>query len=1224
MNKILMNTPLAKLLAERILILDGAMGTMVQRYNLNEADYRGLRFKDSIRDLKGNNDLLSITRPDVISAIHKEYLSAGADIIETNTFSANRISMADYHMEALVHELNVSSAKLARAAADEYTKKDPTRPRFVAGSIGPTNRTASISPDVNDPGFRAVNFDQLKESYGEQIKGLAEGQVDILLIETIFDTLNAKAAIFAALSYNESAEKPIPIMLSGTITDASGRTLSGQTAEAFWISVKHANPLAVGFNCALGARDMKPHIETLSQNADTFISAYPNAGLPNQFGHYDQTPDDMAALVKEFAQDGLVNILGGCCGTSPDHIRAISAAVKGLAPRKCPTLAPVSSYSGLEPLILRDGMNFLNIGERTNVTGSKKFARLIIDGRYDDALAVARQQVENGAQVIDINMDEAMLDSKAAMVKFLNLAMSEPDIARVPVMIDSSKWDVIEAGLKCIQGKGIVNSISLKEGDDIFKERARLLRKYGAAVVVMAFDEEGQADTQQRKINICTRAYNILVNDVGFPAEDIIFDPNIFAVATGIDAHNNYAVDFIEATRTIKRTLPHVRISGGVSNVSFSFRGNDALRESIHSAFLYHAIKAGMDMGIVNAGMISVYDEVPKDLLTLIEDVLLNRAGNATEKLVAFAENIRSTGKKDIQDLAWRSDTVEGRLRHALIKGLTDFIDQDVDEARQKYGSPVTVIEGPLMTAMNAVGDLFGSGKMFLPQVVKSARVMKKAVAYLQPFLEKEKSSGVARNAGKVLLATVKGDVHDIGKNITGVILSCNNFEVIDLGVMVPCATIIQKAKELNVDIIGLSGLITPSLDEMVHVAKELHKEGLTIPLMVGGATTSENHTAVKIAPAYNGMVVHAKDASRSVQICRDLIDPKLKTSYAKELDQKHAAIRLSFETQKGQRRLVSLDTARQKHFTCDWAHADIKKPSFLGVKALKDFDIRSLREKLDWSFFFLSWGLKGRYPQILAHPEQGKEAAKLLADGQAMLDEIIAKKLLKCNGVAGFFPANADGDDVNVYADESRTQTIATLHFLRQQNVKNLEHEPFHSLADFIAPRTSGRIDYIGAFATTGGINIEGAVQYYKNDAYKTMMVKTLADRLAEAFAEVLHEMVRKSYWGYSPDEQATNDAIFAGKYRGIRPAPGYPCCPDHTEKPALFELLKATANTGITLTESLMMVPAASVCGWYFAHPDSVYFTAGPIDRAQMLDYAARKGWTIADAEKWLAPIL
>lgn len=1231
MHKTLLRHPIAQALLKRILILDGAMGTMIQRHHLTETDYRGGvqgRFKDWAGDLKGNNDLLSLTRADVILGIHELYLEAGADIIETNTFNANKISMADYHMENLVYELNITSAKLARRACDKFTQKDPLKPRFVAGSIGPTNRTASMSPDVNDPSYRAVHFDDLVDAYSQQIKGLAEGGVDVLLIETVFDTLNAKAAVFAALSYNESTSKTLPVIISGTITDASGRTLSGQTVSAFWTSLKHAEPLAFGFNCALGAKDMHPHLKDLSTLADTFISAYPNAGLPNQFGQYDQTPEQMAILVKEFALSGLVNIVGGCCGSTPDHIRAIANAVQNLPPRLIPIIPPASSFSGLEPLIIQTTPDttplatFINIGERTNVTGSRKFAKLIIDGKYDEALAVARQQVESGAQAIDINMDEGMLDSKAAMVKFLNLIAAEPDISRVPVMIDSSKWDVIEAGLKCVQGKSIVNSISLKEGEELFKEHARIIKKYGAATVVMAFDEEGQADTKARKVNICTRAYRILVEEIGFPAEDIIFDPNIFAVATGIDAHNNYAVDFIEATREIKHTLPHARISGGVSNVSFSFRGNDAMREAMHSAFLYHAIKAGMDMGIVNAGMITVYDEIDPALLERVEDVLLNRRPDATESLVTFAENLKSKDKKTVEDQAWRKASLEERLKHALVRGITDFIDTDIDEALQHYPRPITIIEGPLMNGMNTVGDLFGEGKMFLPQVVKSARVMKKAVAILQPFIEKDKTSDI-KTAGRILMATVKGDVHDIGKNIAGVVLACNNFEIIDIGVMVSCEKILAAAREHKVDIIGLSGLITPSLDEMVTIAREMQKQGFTIPLLIGGATTSENHTAVKIAPEYNGVIVHVKDASRGAGICRNLMDKTLRDGFIQNIRQQQDAIREQFAHHQSTIQLLPLETARHLKQTIDWKNAPIPTPTFTGIKTLNAFDIARIKERIDWSFFFLAWGLKGRYPAILNDVKQGTEALKLFNDANALLDKIIQQKTLSCNGIFGIFPANSVGDDIEVYTDETRTTLLTTFNMLRQQ-IKKTSQEPYFCLADFIAPKGSGAQSYIGTFAVTGGIGLEKAIEQAQNDDYKITLLKTLADRLAEGFAEVLHEQIRRDYWGYSPNEKLSNDDLFAGHYRGIRPAPGYPACPDHTEKEKIFAILNASEKTNITLTENFMMMPSASVCGYFFSCPRSVYFPIGHIDQDQLKDYAKRKAWSLETAQHWLAPLL
>ncbi len=1225
--------PLAQLLRERILILDGAMGTMIQRHQLEEADYRGERFKAWGIDLKGNNDLLSLTRPDIIAGIHSLYLEAGADIIETNTFNANAVSMADYQMESLVHELNLASAKLARTVADAVTLKDPARPRFVAGSIGPTNRTASMSPDVNDPGYRAVDFDRLADAYTVQIKALAEGGVDLLLIETIFDTLNAKAAIYAALAYNATAQHPLPLMLSGTITDTSGRTLSGQTLEAFWISVKHARPLTIGFNCAFGAKDMLPHIATLSTIADTFISAYPNAGLPDQFGQYTQTPDQMAVLVKEMAVSGCVNIVGGCCGSTPDHIRAIAHTLKTVAPRLIPKLVPQSTYSGLEPLTIgnnataSDGTTpvatFINIGERTNVTGSRKFARLIIDGKYDEALTVARQQVDAGAQIIDINMDDAMIDSQTAMVKFLNLAMSEPDIARVPVMIDSSRWDVLEAGLRCLQGKPIVNSISLKEGEAVFKAQARKIMAYGAAAVIMAFDENGQADTKDRKVAICRRAYNLLVNGIGFPPQDIIFDPNIFAVATGIDAHNNYAVDFIDAVREIKATLPHCRCSGGVSNVSFSFRGNDTVREAMHAVFLYHAIKAGLDMGIVNAGMLAVYEDIPRELFTLVETVILNKNPDATEKLVAFAETLRTRGPKAVEDQSWRRAPLEDRLAHSLVKGLTDFIDVDIAEALQKYPRPLSIIEGPLMKGMNHVGDLFGAGKMFLPQVVKSARVMKKAVACLQPAIERSKDTATT-TAGRIVLATVKGDVHDIGKNIAGVVLACNNFEIIDLGVMVAAETILAKAKEFKADIIGLSGLITPSLDEMVKVASAMEKEGFTIPLTLGGATTSENHTAVKIAPCYRGPVVHMKDASRSVAACRSLMDPKTRGAFLAAHTAHQEERRETFARERAAWDLVPLPEARANKMSSDWAHVPITTPSFLGVKHFKDVDLREVCSRIDWSFFFYAWGFKGRYPAILNDAAMGVEAAKLYADAQVMLDEIIAKKLLSCQGVIGLFAANSVGDDIAVYTDATRTVKAATFFTLRQQVRKTGTGEPYAALADFIAPQSTGIKDYIGAFAATAGLGMNTAIDAVDNDPYKVMLLKTLADRLAEAFTEVLHEKVRREYWGYAPAEELSHDAILAARYRGIRPAPGYAACPDHTEKSTLFNLLTAKTLTDIRLTETFMMMPAASVCGLYFAHPSTRYFPIGQIDHVQLEDYARRKHIPVEQARKWLAPVL
>ncbi len=1222
----LLNHPLHELLKKRILILDGAMGTMIQKYKLDEAAYRGKEFANYHRDLKGNNDLLSLTQPQIIEAIHREYLDAGADIIETNTFNSNSVSMADYGMEDQVYALNLASAKIAKMSAQEFSKKNPAKPRFVAGAIGPTTKTSSLSPDVNDPGFRAINFDQLVTSYTEQLRGLIDGGVDLLLIETIFDTLNAKAAIFAIQSYFEKIGKELPIMISGTITDLSGRTLSGQTTEAFWISVSHANPLMMGLNCALGAKDMRPYVEELSRVVPCYVSCYPNAGLPNAFGEYDQGPEEMASLVKEFAQSGLINVLGGCCGTTPDHIRVIAQAVEGIAPRQIKDIPVQTCFSGLEPLIVRANSNFINIGERTNVTGSKQFARLILAGDYDTALSIARQQVESGAQVIDINMDEAMLDSQAAMVKFLNLIAAEPDISRVPVMIDSSKWSVIEAGLKCVQGKSIVNSISMKEGEAAFKEQAKKVLRYGAAAVVMAFDEKGQADTIDRKVEICTRAYKILTQEIGFAPQDIIFDPNIFAIATGIEEHNNYAVDFIEATRIIKQTLPHCLVSGGVSNVSFSFRGNDVVREAMHSAFLYHAIKAGMTMGIVNAGMIAVYDEIPKDLLKLVEDVILNRRPEATERLVTFAETVKAKGKKVEEDLVWRKEPVEKRLAHSLVKGIVEFIDEDVEEARQKTKRPLDIIEGPLMDGMNIVGDLFGAGKMFLPQVVKSARVMKKAVAYLTPFIEKEKSGDAHQFIGTIVMATVKGDVHDIGKNIVGVVLGCNNFKVIDLGVMVSCDKILKAAQDEKADIIGLSGLITPSLDEMVHVASEIERQKINLPLLIGGATTSINHTAVKIEPAYHGMTVYVKDASRSVGIARSLMDPKLKAELNDKTKKDYAQLREDHLTRQHQKRFLSIAEARKRGLKTDWTKRQITKPTFLGVRTFKDFDFKELVERIDWTPFFITWELKGKYPKILTDPSLGKEATKLFADAQTMLAEIIARKSFKAHGTIGFFAANSIGDDIEVYLDDRRSKVLTTLHTIREQTEKREGNQPYYALSDFIAPKETGVKDYIGFFAVTTGFGVDELAKIYEkqHDDYKSIMVKALADRLAEAFAERLHEQVRKKYWGYVPNEDLTNEELIECKYQGIRPAPGYPACPDHTEKPSLFKLIDAEKNTGILLTESFAMLPAASVCGVYFSHPQSKYFWIDKINKDQVIDYAARKKMDIKLVEKWLGPNL
>lgn len=1217
---------LKDLLSKRILILDGAMGTMIQKHKLSENDYRGERFKDWQGDLKGNNDLLSLTQPHIIEGIHSQYLEAGADIIETNTFNGNRISMADYRMEDLVYELNLTSCRLAKKAAEAYTKKTPDKPRFVAGAIGPTTRTASISPDVNNPAFRAISFDQLVDAYTEQLRGLVDGGADIILIETIFDTLNAKAAIYAFETYSQKIGYKLPLIISGTITDASGRTLSGQTTEAFWISVKHAKPIAIGLNCALGPRDMRPYIAELSRVADTYISCYSNAGLPNAFGEYDLEASPMAEIIKEFAQSGLLNILGGCCGTTPAHIKAMADTVEHIAPRRIPTLKPQSCFSGLEPLIIRENSNFVNVGERTNVTGSKQFARLIIAGQFDDALAVARQQVENGAQMIDINMDEAMLNSQEAMVKFLNLIASEPDISKVPIMIDSSKWSVIEAGLKCVQGKSVVNSISLKEGEAPFREQAQKVLHYGAAAVVMAFDEKGQADSVERRVSICQRAYRILTQEIGFAPEDIIFDPNIFAIATGIEEHNNYARDFFEATRLIKASCPGCLISGGVSNVSFSFRGNDPVREAMHSSFLYHAIKEGMDMGIVNAGMITVYDQIPKDFLEIIEDVILNRRPDATERLIAFADKVKSKGEKPQEDLAWRKLPVKERLSYALVKGIVDFIDVDTEEARQQTSRPLDVIEGPLMDGMNIVGDLFGAGKMFLPQVVKSARVMKKAVAYLTPYIEKEKEQVNTKVAGTVIMATVKGDVHDIGKNIVGVVLACNGFKIIDLGVMVPCQKILDEARAHQADMIGLSGLITPSLDEMVYVASEMERQGFSLPLLIGGATTSPAHTAVKIEPAYaKGPVIHSKDASKAVGVCRSLTDPQLKQQLIDRTRSDYSALREEHLGRQSVKNFTPIEEARVKALKTDWSTADITRPSFLGLKTFSEYDLNEIRRYIDWSPFFITWELKGKYPQIFSDPQIGAEARRVYDDANSMLDEIIKGKLLTANAVLGFFPAQSKGDDINIYADERRDRILETFYNLRQQIIVN-PSAPLLCHADYIAPESSGIKDYMGAFAVTTGIGLDALVARYEkdHDDYKSIMAKAIADRLAEAFTELLHEKVRKELWGYAKDEDLSNDELILGHYRGIRPAPGYPACPDHTEKLSLFRLLDATRQTGITLTESMAMFPTAAVCGLYFAHPESKYFAIGKINKDQTADYAKRKKTVLKDIERWLGPNL
>lgn len=1224
-----MKNQLQDLLKERILVIDGAMGTMIQRYQLDEAGYRGERFADYDRDIKGNNDLLSITQPQIIAEIHTAYLDAGADILETNTFSSTSIAQADYGMEDLAYELNLASAKVAKQAVLDYMAKHPGKPRFVAGALGPTNRTASLSPDVNDPGYRAVNFDDLKAAYYEQAKGLIDGGADILLVETIFDTLNAKAALFAIDTLMEERNLDIPIMVSGTITDASGRTLSGQTVEAFWVSVSHMNLLSVGLNCALGAKEMRPHLEALSKIATCHVSAYPNAGLPNEFGEYDQGADEMSNYIRDFASNNFVNVIGGCCGTTPEHIGAMVKGVEGLTPRVIPEGHGFTQLSGLEPLVIRPEMNFVNVGERTNVTGSKKFARLIKEGDLAEALSVAQQQVEGGAQIIDVNMDEGLLDSEKAMENFLNLVMAEPDIAKLPIMIDSSKWSVIETGLKCVQGKCVVNSISMKEGEEEFIRQAKLVRRYGAAAVVMAFDEKGQADTIDRKVSICKRAYDILVNRVGFPPQDIIFDPNIFAVATGIEEHNEYAINFIEATRQIKEACPGVMISGGVSNISFSFRGNNVVREAMHAAFLYHAIQAGMDMGIVNAGMIEVYEEIPKELLERVEDVLFNKRADATERLTDFAEGLRGTGGRSIQkDLTWREGTVEERLAHALVRGITTYVDEDTEEARQKYDRPLHVIEGPLMDGMNIVGDLFGSGKMFLPQVVKSARVMKKSVAILTPYIEEEKAGGGKSTKGKILLATVKGDVHDIGKNIVGVVLGCNNYDIIDLGVMVPANKILQVARDEKVDVIGLSGLITPSLDEMVYVAKEMKRLGFTLPLLIGGATTSKTHTAVKIEPEYDGPIVHVLDASRAVTVVSNLLseDEDLMSNYVLDVKASYQKIRDQRAGRTSHKKYLPLTAARSNKQVIDWSNYTPPKPAFQGVKVYDAIPIEDLTEYIDWTPFFSSWQLAGKFPAILEDEVVGIEAQKLYNDARSMLRRIIDEKWLTARAVIGLFPANAStDDDLEVYANDERQEVKAVLHHLRQQQQKAAGRFN-HSLADYIAPKSTSLEDYIGAFAVTAGIGIEKWVQQFErdHDDYQAILVKALADRLAEATAEYMHAKVRKELWAYADNESLENNDLIAEKYQGIRPAPGYPACPEHTEKQSLFDLLSVEDNIGIKLTESYAMYPAASVSGWYFSHPESKYFGLGKITTEQVKDYATRKGMTIEEASRWLAPVL
>ncbi|HEC20786.1 MAG TPA: methionine synthase [Gammaproteobacteria bacterium] len=1216
-------TEFEKRLSQQILILDGAMGTMIQRHKLDEAAYRGERFADWHSDLKGNNDLLSLTQPQIIRDIHEQYLDAGADIVETNTFNANAVSMTNYHMQDMVYELNVESARLARAACDSRATAD--KPRFVAGVLGPTDRTATLSPDVNRPGYRNIDFDTLAETYLEATKGLVDGGADIILVETIFDTLNAKAALYAIDDYFESSGKKLPVMISGTITDASGRTLSGQTAEAFWNSLRHIEPVSFGFNCALGAEELRQYVEEIAGIANCHINSHPNAGLPNEFGEYDETPEEMATEIEEWARQGFINIIGGCCGTTPAHIKAIHDAVEKYNPREVPEDDHTCRLAGLEPLNIREDSLFVNVGERTNVTGSARFKRLILEEQFDEALSVAREQVDNGAQIIDINMDEAMLDGVAAMRDFLNLIASEPDISKVPVMIDSSKWEIIEAGLKCNQGKGIVNSISLKEGEAKFIAHAKKVRQYGAAVIVMAFDEEGQADTEARKVEICTRSYKILTEIVGFPPEDIIFDPNIFAVATGIEEHNNYGVDFIEATRKIKNSLPWAKVSGGVSNVSFSFRGNNPVREAIHSVFLYHAIKAGMDMGIVNAGQLAVYDDLPAELKERVEDVVLNRRPDATDRLLEIADKYKGDGsiaKKE--DLEWRKLPVAKRLEHALVKGIDTYAVEDAEEARQQFERPIQVIEGPLMDGMNVVGDLFGEGKMFLPQVVKSARVMKKAVAHLIPFIEAEKKVG-EKAAATVLMATVKGDVHDIGKNIVGVVLQCNNIEVIDIGVMVPAQKILDAAQEHQVDIIGLSGLITPSLEEMAHIAGEMQRLDMNIPLMIGGATTSRAHTAVKIEPNYkNGPSVWVKDASRAVGVVQNLITPETKDKFIAGLREDYQQVRESHANRQRAIQWLSLEQARANRTQINWQSYTPPKPKKTGVQVFDDFPLEELRDYIDWTPFFHAWELKGSYPKIFSDPEKGEEARKLYDDAQKMLEQIISEHWLQAKAVVGIFPANSVGDDIEVYTDESRSTVKTVFHNLRQQQQK-AEGKANRCLSDFIAPKDSGKPDYLGGFAVTAGIGIDKHVaEFEKNhDDYHAIMLKALADRLAEAFAERMHEIVRQEIWGYHT-EKLSSEQLIKEEYKGIRPAAGYPASPDHTEKDTLWELLDVQDTTGIWLTEAKAMVPTAAVSGLYFAHPDACYFAVGKINRDQVEDYARRKGMDLKDAEYWLAPNL
>ncbi|MBI4228391.1 MAG: methionine synthase, partial [Deltaproteobacteria bacterium] len=1220
---------LRQMLDERILILDGAMGTMIQSYKLEEADFRGDRFRDHTRDLKGNNDILCLTRPDLVKRIHRQYLEAGADIIETNTFNSNRISQSDYGLEEIVYDLNFEAARIARKVADEIMAEDPNHHCFVAGALGPTNRTASISPDVNNPAYRNITFSELADAYYEQVRGLVEGGVDILLFETVFDTLNVKAAIFAIERFFDELGFRLPVMISVTITDASGRTLSGQTIEAFWNSITHARPLLVGINCSLGAEDMRPHMDALSKIADCYTSCYPNAGLPNPLSEtgYDQLPEETSAYLEEFAKSGFVNIVGGCCGTTPEHINAIATKIRDISPRRIPIIPSATRLSGLEPLnIIGDPAPFVIIGERTNVTGSPKFANLIKADRFEDALGVAKQQVENGANIIDVNFDEALLDSRACMIRFLNLIASEPEISRIPIMIDSSKWSVIEAGLQCVQGKCIVNSISLKEGEEKFLEQARLVIRYGAAAVVMAFDEEGQAANKGDKVRICQRAYRLLTEKAGMDPTDIIFDPNILTVATGIEEHNNFAIDFIESLKEIKATCPGARTSGGVSNISFSFRGNNVVREAIHSAFLYRAIKAGLDMAIVNAGMLAVYEDIDKGLLEVVEDVLLNRRDDATERLIEYAEKIKGTDKVRLKDEElWRKGSVEERLSHALVKGIIDYIEVDTEEAQRKYERPLDVIEGPLMDGMKIVGELFGEGKMFLPQVVKSARVMKKAVAYLEPFMEAENKGAIdSRAKGKLVIATVKGDVHDIGKNIVSVVLGCNNYEVIDLGVMVPCDKILQTAKEVKADIIGMSGLITPSLDEMIYNAREMERLGFDVPLLIGGATTSDAHTAIKIAPNYNGPTLHVLDASLVVGVCSNLLNPDKRENFAAEILEKQKVARERYAAASLKKRFIPIDEARQEKFKTNWKDALIDVPKRLGLEVLHDIPLGEVVPFIDWTPFFWVWDLKGVYPKIFEHKRWGKQALNLYEDAQRLLNEIIDKKRFVAKAVVGFWPANSIGDDVQIYSDERRLKSLGKFHFLRQQQA-DVDKRTYYCLADFIAPKESGRKDYIGGFVVTAGWEVEtfSATFSVKHDDYHAIMVKALGDRFAEALAELMHKKAREN-WGYGLDEDLSHEDLIKERYRGIRPAPGYPACPDHTEKALLWKLLRPDTNISVHLTENFAMNPPSTVSGWYFAHPEAKYFHLGLIDRDQVEDYAKRKNMRVQIVEKWLHPNL